>query len=132
MKNNSVTITTPTDREVVLTRTFDAEPGLVFNALTTPELIMLWSCPEGWTFDKCEVDLTVGGKWRFQMRQPSGKVIGQLGVYKEIVPGAKIVNTESWEDWDAGETLVSTELVGDGGKTTFTSTILFPSQEVRD
>ena len=58
--------------------------------------------------------------------------MGQYGVYQEIVPAERIVNTESWEDWDAGETLVTTVLVEQRGRTTFTSTIRFPSQEVRD
>jgi uncharacterized protein YndB with AHSA1/START domain len=132
MNSQTLTITTPTDREVVLTRVFDAEPGLVFDALTKPELLKLWYGPAGWSFDVCEIDLKVGGRWRFVSRRPDGKEIGQLGVYREIVPGERLVNTESWEDWDAGETLVTTVLTGHGGKTTFTSTILFPSQEVRD
>jgi len=127
-----VTITTPTEREVVLTRDFDATPDLVFDALTKPELVKLWCAPEGWTMQVCEIDLRVGGKWRFQMQQPGGKVIGQLGEYKEVIPGSRLVNTENWEDWDAGETLVTTVLTGNGGGTAFESTIRFPSQEVRD
>ena len=133
MKTDStLTITTPTDRDVVLTRVFDAPANLVFDALTNPELLKRWSGPNGWTMDVCEVDLKVGGAWRFVMRRPDGKAIGQRGVYREIVPGKRLVNTERWEDWDPGETLVTTTLTERGGKTTFTSTIRFPSQEVRD
>ena len=80
----------------------------------------------------CEIDLRVGGAWRFVTRRPDGKEIGQVGVYVEIVPPERIVNTESWEDWNPGELLVTTVLVEQSGKTTFTSTLLFPSQEVRD
>lgn len=129
---NRVTITTPTECEVVLTRVFDAGPERVFEALTTPAIVRQWCCPKGWTFDVCDIDLRVDGKWRFQMSQPNGKRIGQFGVYLEVVPNERLVNTEAWEDWDAGETLVTTVLAGGDGKTRFTSTILFPSREVRD
>lgn len=125
-------ITTPTAREVVVTREFDAPPGIVFDAMTKPEMLKHWYGPEGWSLEVCDIDLRVGGKWRFVSRQPSGKEIGQFGVYQEIVFGERLVNTESWEDWDAGETLVTTVFSEQGGRTLFTSTILFPSEEVRD
>jgi uncharacterized protein YndB with AHSA1/START domain len=128
----TVDITTPTDREVVLTRIFDAPRALVFDALTTPELLKRWYGPTGWSLVICDIDLCVGGRWRYVVRRPDGKEIGQKGVYREIVRGERIVNTESWEDWNAGETLVTTILTENDGKTTFTSTILFPSKEVRD
>ena len=129
---NNLVITTPTDCEVVITRAFDAPRHLVFDALTKPELLERWYGPDGWKLVTCEVDLRVGGKWRFVSQQPGGKMIGQRGVYQEIVPAERLVNTETWEDWDAGETLVTTVLREEGGKTTYTSTILFPSREVRD
>jgi len=125
-------ISTPSDREVMVTREFDARPSLVFDALTKPELLKRWYGPEGWSLDICEVDLKVGGKWRFVSSKPNGKKIGQYGVYQEIVHGERLVNTEAWEDWDAGETLVTTILTEENGKTKYTSTILFPSREVRD
>lgn len=129
---NTLSITTPNDRDVVLTRVFDAPATLVFDALTKPELIRRWSGPVGWSLDVCEVDLRVGGKWRFVSRKPNRKTVGQHGVYREIVRGERLVQTELWEDWDAGETLVTTALSEQRGKTTFTSTIRFPSREVRD
>jgi uncharacterized protein YndB with AHSA1/START domain len=129
---SSVAITTPGDREVMVTRVFDATRDLVFDALTKPELIRRWYGPVGSAMEVCEVDLRPGGKWRFVSRKPNGKVIGQHGVYREIAAPSRIVNTEAWEDWDAGETLVTTMLVEKGGKTTLTSRMLFPSREVRD
>ena len=129
---NTLTITTPTDREVLLSRVFDAPATLVFEALTQPEWLKRWYGPTGWSLVVCEIDLRVGGAWHFVSRRPDGKQIGQLGVYREIVKPERIVNTEQWEDWDAGETLVTTVLTEHDGKTTFQSTILFPSQEVRD
>lgn len=128
----ALSITTPTDREVVMTRTFNAPRGLVFDALTKPELLRRWYGPSGWSLAICEIDLKVGGKWRFVVQRPDGKAIGQRGVYREVVPGERLVNTESWEDWDPGETLVTAVLVEQGGKTTLTNTVLFPSREVRD
>jgi uncharacterized protein YndB with AHSA1/START domain len=80
----------------------------------------------------CEVDFRVGGAFRFVSRRENGKDVGQRGVYREIVPPERIVNTEWWEDWNPGECLVTTVLIEQGGKTTLTSTTLYPSQEVRD
>jgi uncharacterized protein YndB with AHSA1/START domain len=128
----ALTVTTPTERELVMTRVFDAPRRLVFDALTEPELLQRWYAPRGWSWVVCEVDLRVGGAWRFVTRQPEGKEIGQRGVYREIVPPERLVNTESWEDWNPGELLITTALVEQGGKTTLTSTMLFPSQEVRN
>ena len=125
-------ITTPTEREVVLKRIFDASRELVFDALTTPELLKRWYGPTGWTLILCEIDLKVGGNWHVVVERPDGKKIGQKGVYHEVIRPERIVNTESWEDWDPGETLVTTTLVEIDQKTTLTSTSLFPSQEVRD
>jgi uncharacterized protein YndB with AHSA1/START domain len=125
-------ITTPTEREVVMTRVFDAPRSLVFDALTKPELLVRWYGPRGWSLVVCEIDLKVGGAFRFVSRRPEGKEVGQRGVYREIVPPERLVHTESWEDWNPGESLVTVALVELGGKTTFTSTVLFPSQEVRD
>src|SRR5678816_2908469 len=125
-------ITTPTEREVVLKRIFDASRELVFDALTTPELLKRWYGLTGWTLILCEIDLKVGGNWHFVVERPDEKKIGQKSVYHEVIRPERIVNTESWEDWDPGETLVTTTLVEIDQKTTLTSTSLFPSQEVRD
>jgi uncharacterized protein YndB with AHSA1/START domain len=125
-------IATPTEREVVLKRTFDAPRRLVFDALTKPELLKRWYGPNGWTMVVCEIDLRVGGAWRFVTRRADGTEVGQNGVYREIVAPERIVNTEAWEDWNPGEVLVTTALVEHEGATTYTNTLLFPSQEVRD
>jgi uncharacterized protein YndB with AHSA1/START domain len=130
--NGNLQLATPSEREVVLTRGFDAPRNLVFDALTKPELLKRWYGPSGWSLVICDIDLKVGGAWRFVSRRPDGKEIGQRGVYREIVPSERLVNTESWEDWNPGECLVTVVLNEQGGKTTLTSTVLFPSQEVRD
>jgi uncharacterized protein YndB with AHSA1/START domain len=129
---NTFTLSTPSDREIVMTRIFDAPRNLLFDALTRPDLLARWYGPRGWSLVVCEIDLKVGGAWRFVSRRPDGKEIGQRGVYREIVAPERLVNTESWEDWNPGELLVTTVLVEQGGTTTLTSTTVFPSQEVRD
>jgi uncharacterized protein YndB with AHSA1/START domain len=128
----NLTIATPTDREVVMTRIFEAPRNLVFDALTKPSLLKRWYGPKGWSLEVCEIDLKVGGAWRFVVRRPDGKAIGQRGIYREIVAAERLVNTERWDDWDPGETLATTVLAEQFGKTTLTSTLLFPSREVRD
>jgi uncharacterized protein YndB with AHSA1/START domain len=125
-------ITTPTDREVVLTRVFNAPRRLVFDALTRPELLKRWLTAPGRALEVCEIDLRVGGAYRYVFRGPGKKDVGLRGVYREIVPSARLATTETWEDWDAGETFATTVLTERDGKTTFTETMLFPSQEVRD
>ena len=131
-KPETLRVATPTEREVVMTRVFKAPRNLVFDALTKPELLKRWYGAVGWSLVVCEIDLRIGGAWRFVTRRPDGKEIGQRGVYREIVRPERLVNTESWEDWNPGELLVTAVLVEQGGKTTLTSSSLFPSQEVRD
>jgi len=133
MKNTAtLKVTTPTERAVVMTRVFDAPRNLVFDALTKPELLQRWYGPVGWSLVVCEIDLRVGGAWRFVTRRPDGKEVGQRGVYREVTPPERLVHTESWEDWNPGEVLITAVLVEEGGTTTLTSTLLFPSREVRD
>jgi uncharacterized protein YndB with AHSA1/START domain len=115
-----------------MTRVFRAPRALVFDALTRPELLKRWYGPPGWSLVVCEIDLRVGGAWRFVTRRPNGKELGQRGVYREIVPPERLVNTESWDDWNPGELLITTLLVEQAGTTAFTSTLRFPSREVRD
>jgi uncharacterized protein YndB with AHSA1/START domain len=127
----SVRITTPSDREVVVTRLFHAPRLLVFQALTRPDLLKRWMFAPGRVLSVCEVDLSAGGAYRFVFRGPGKKDVGVRGVYREVSPEL-IVNTEEWEDWDAGETLVTNRLTERAGQTTLTVTSRFPSREVRD
>src|SRR5882672_12261443 len=115
MRNNgSLTVTTPTDREVVLTRVFDAPRHLVFDAFTKPELLKRWFGPRGWSLVVCEVDLKVGGAWRFVLRSPEGRDMGMRGVYRELQPPSRSVHTETFDDFP-GESVVTTVLVEDRG-----------------
>src|SRR3954451_990992 len=132
MKNTgTLKVTTPTDREIVLTRVFDAPKHLVFDAFSKPELLKRWFGPRGWSLVQCDVDLKVGGGFRFVMRGPDGRDMGMRGRYVEIAAPDRSVHMESFDDFP-GESQVTAVFVEDGGKTTMTATILYPSQEVRD
>ena len=124
-------VTTPTDREIVMTRVFDAPRRLVFDALTKPELLKRWFGPRGWSLVVCEADLKVGGAWRWVLRGPDGRDMGMRGVYQEIKPPERLVSTESFDDYP-GESLNTLILSEEDGKTTFTITVRYASQEIRD
>lgn len=129
-EGNTVTTTTPTDCDAVITRDFAAPIALVFDALTRPDLIKRWYGPPN-SIEVCESDARPGGAWRF-VSQARGKSIAQFGIYTEVDAPHHFVRTERWEDWDPGETLVTLDLVERDGTTTMTQRITFPSQEVRD
>lgn len=127
-------VTTPTEREVVMTRAFDAPRSLVFDALTQPELVQRWLLgPPGWTMPVCQIDLRVGGAYRYVWRKAGEKDMGMGGVFREIVRPERIVTTELFdEDWTGGETIVTTTLAEGGGKTTLTTTVRYSSNGARD
>ena len=132
MRNTgTLKVTTPSDCEIVLTRVFDAPRHLVFDAFSKPELLKRWFGPRGWSLVVCEVDLRVGGGFRFVLRSPDGKEMGMCGVYREITPPERSVHMESFDDYP-GESQVTAVFVEQGGKTTLTATVLYPSREVRD
>src|SRR5690349_8378121 len=133
MKNTgTLKVTTPTDREVVMTRVFDAPRRLVFDAFSKPELLKRWFGPRGWSLAVCEVDFKVGGGFRFVLRGPGGREMGIRGEYREIVPPERTVHLESFDDFPGPGAQVTTVFVEQGGKTTMTATVLSPSKEVRD
>ncbi len=127
-------VTTPTEREIVLTRVFEAPQELVFEALTKPELLKRWFLgPPGWSLEICEVDLKVGGAYRDVWRGPDGTLMGMGGVHREIVRPERIVATQLFDDdWTGGEAVGTLVLVERNGKTTLTNTILYSSREARD
>jgi uncharacterized protein YndB with AHSA1/START domain len=117
-----------------MTRVFNAPRQLVFGALTKPELVKQWLLgPPGWTMPVCEIDLRVGGAYRFQWRGTDGAEMGTRGVFREIAPPERFVATERFDNpWYPGESLVTYLLVEQGGKTTLTLTVLYESREARD
>jgi uncharacterized protein YndB with AHSA1/START domain len=135
MKNvGKLQITTPSDREIAMTRVFDAPRKLVFEAYTKPELLKQWLGAFGdWSLAVCEIDLRVGGRYRWEWHHRDGQKMGASGVYREIVPAERLVNTEQFDDpWYEGESLITSTFVEQGGKTTFTTTMLYTSKETRD
>ena len=127
-----VQISTPTDREVVVTRTFDAPRTLVFDAYTQPELLKRWYDAPGRSLVVCEIDLRVGGAYRFLWRGEGRKDVGMRGVHRAVVRPERLVRTQTWEDWDAGEIIETVLFTERAGRTTLTSTGLYPSRDVRD
>jgi uncharacterized protein YndB with AHSA1/START domain len=127
-------VTTPTDCEIVMTRVFDAPRGLVFDAWTKPELLKRWlHGPDGWLLSVCEIDLRIGGRYRYVWRHTDGREMGMGGVYREIVPPERLVTTELFdEDWTGGETVGTLIFTEQAGKTTLTQTLLYSSREARD
>jgi uncharacterized protein YndB with AHSA1/START domain len=133
-ETGTLQITTPSERELVMSRVFDAPRTLVFDAWTKPELLKRWLGVRGdWSFAACEVDLKVGGRYRFVWRGPSGAEMGMGGVYREIVRPELLVATEKFDEaWYEGEALDTTTFVERDGKTTATTTVLYGSREIRD
>jgi uncharacterized protein YndB with AHSA1/START domain len=134
---NTLKVTTPSDREIVMTRTFDAPRHLVFEAMTKPELIKRWLfLPPGWSMTTCEEDVRVGGKFRWEWAGPDGKTAMTMsGVYSEVVPPERIARTEKFEmgcNTEVGEQQAKIVLTEQGGKTLLTLTVLCPNKEARD
>jgi uncharacterized protein YndB with AHSA1/START domain len=127
-------VTTPSDREIAMTRVFNAPRSMVFEALTKPELIKRWlGVFGGWKWVVCEVDLKVGGAYRYEWRGPSGETLAMGGIYREIVRPERIVATEKFDEaWYRGDAVDTTVLEEKNGKTTITTTVLYESKEVRD
>jgi uncharacterized protein YndB with AHSA1/START domain len=135
-KVGALQVTTPTDREIVMTRVVDAPRDLVFEAMTKPELLRRWMLgPPGWSMPVCENEMKVGGTFRHVWRGPEGQEMAMRGVYREIVPPERIVRTESFEfgcEAQGGEQLGTLVLTEHGDKTTITLKVLFPTKEARD
>lgn len=132
--SGSFTVTTPSDCEIRMTRLFDAPRALVFEAMTKPEHIKHWwgNLGEGYSVPVCEVDLRVGGKWRFVNRTPSGESAVFYGEYREVAPPDRVVFTEFFEPFPDAESVVTATLTDENGKTRMTATVAYPSREVRD
>jgi uncharacterized protein YndB with AHSA1/START domain len=134
-RHGSAVVTLPSDTEVLVTRAFDAPADLLFTALTTPELVKRW-----WGFETsewlvCDIDLRVGGAWRYVIREQDMEV-GFHGEYREIDGPHRLVWTEIYEGipdpGPDGAAVNVTTLEEDGGVTTMTTLIQMPSQEARD
>ena len=132
----SLKVTTRGDREIVMTRVFNAPRRLVFEAMTQAALLQHWLLgPPGWLMVVCENDLKVGGVFRHVWRRSDGTEMAMRGIYREVVPPERIVRTERFDlgcDAQAGEQLATLVLTEQDGRTTLTLTVLYPSKEARD
>ena len=133
-RSGALQVSTPSDREIRMTRIFDAPRELVFEALTRPELVRRWlGALEGWTFEVCEIDARTGGSYRYLWRHRDGSELGMRGVYLEVEPPARIVSTEVFDQsWYEGEAVGTAELSEHDGRTTLRTTIRYSTKEVRD
>jgi uncharacterized protein YndB with AHSA1/START domain len=129
---DKTSVTTPSDTEILMERTFDAPRELVWEVWTSPEHVPEWMLgPEGWTMPVCEVDLRPGGAWHFVWRKSDGTEMEMNGAYREVTPPERLVSTESWGgDWP--ETINTVVLSEEDGATTVSQTIVYPSKEARD
>jgi uncharacterized protein YndB with AHSA1/START domain len=127
-------VSTPSDREIRITRLFDAPRQLVFDAMTKPEHVRRWwGCiSEGHSVTVCEIDLRVGGAWRFVHRGPEGEYPAFYGIYKEIDAPGRLVYTEIFEPYPGDGSVVIQHLFDENGKTRLELTARYESMEVRD
>lgn len=128
-----VDVTTPSDREINVVRAFDAPRELIWDCHTKPELLKRWMLgPPGWSMPVCEIDLRVGGAYRYRWRNDAdGTEFGSSGVHREIVPFERLVTSERMEGFD-GEAVNTLTFAEDGGRTVVSTTMLFASKEARD
>jgi uncharacterized protein YndB with AHSA1/START domain len=132
MSSGTATVTLPTDREILITREFDAPRHLVYRAWTTPELVKRWWSGQRGEVISAEIDLRVGGKWRWVMVAHGGFEVAFHGLYREIVPDERIVTTEVFEGMPEGEALNTLTFTEEDGRTTLTLLVEHSSREHRD
>jgi uncharacterized protein YndB with AHSA1/START domain len=134
MQEGMLTVEARGDLEIVVTREFNAPRPLVWDAYTKPELLKRWLFgPDGWSMPHCEVDLRVGGAYRYEWLKDDGTRMAAGGVHTEIDAPSRMVITQVFDqDWTGGETTCSLDLAEVGGRTTLTSIIRYPSKEARE
>ena len=135
MKHGQVKIVPSGDRDLVMTRAFDAPRTLVYDAHTKPELVRQWLLgPPGWSMPVCDMDVRVGGTYRWVWRHDTNKTeMGMGGVYREVKAPERLVSTEKFDEaWYPGESLNTLVLVEQGGRTTLTQTMRYESREARE
>jgi uncharacterized protein YndB with AHSA1/START domain len=133
--SRSAKVTLPTDNQILITREFDAPKHLVYEAYTTPELVKRWWHAKRGEVTACEIDLRVGGRWRYAMTTEDGTEVAFHGEYREIVPNERIVSTEVYEgvpDAESKAALDTVTLAETDGRTTLTILVEHTSKELRD
>jgi uncharacterized protein YndB with AHSA1/START domain len=131
-RTRTAKVTLPTDEQILITREFDAPKHLVFTAWTTPELIKRWWNARRGEVTVAEVDLRVGGRWRYALVTPDGTEVAFHGEYREIVPDERLVTTEVYEGMPDGEALNTIDFAEQDGRTTLTVLVEHSCKEHRD
>ena len=131
-QQRAMTLTTPSDREIQLTRTFDAPRELVWKAMTEARLVEQWWGPRRYTAHVDKLDLRVGGAWRYLNRGADGQEFWFNGVFREIVPPERLVWTFEFEGFPGHVSVETMTLEEHDGKTTLTATAVFDTVEDRD
>ena len=133
ISSRSAVVTLPEDKQILITREFDAPKELVYKAYTTPELVRRWWNAKRGDVTTCEIDLRVGGRWRYVMVTPDGFEVGFHGEYRELVPNERIVTTEVYEGVPDGDGVLNTVSFAEAdGRTTLTILVEHTSKELRD
>jgi len=130
--SRTAVVTLPTDRQIQITREFAAPRQLVYKAYTTPELIKRWWSGDRGEVTSAEVDLRVGGRWRYVMTANGGFEVAFHGEYREVVPNERLVTTEVYEGAPEGEAVVTHIFAEKDGRTTLTILMELPDRESRD
>lgn len=133
VRTRALDVATPSDTEIVMTRVFDAPCDLVFDAYTRPAMLRGWLGGAEWTIDVCEVDLRVGGGYRWTWHNAEGKQIGERGTYREIVPGARIVADSAFDEpWYPGNCVETIAFASQRDATAVSTTLRYDTREARD
>jgi uncharacterized protein YndB with AHSA1/START domain len=135
VSSGTATVELPTDEQILITREFDAPKHLVFKAYTTPELVKRWWSGQRGEVTSAEIDLRVGGKWRFVMVSSEGFEVAFHGEYQEIVPDERLVSTEIYEIPEQGDsppTVNTATFTEADGRTTLEVLVQCPTKELRD
>jgi uncharacterized protein YndB with AHSA1/START domain len=135
VSSGTATVELPTDEQILITREFDAPKHLVYRAYTTPELVKRWWSGQKGEVTSAEIDLRVGGKWRWVMVSSQGFEVAFHGEYQEIVPDERLVSTEIYEIPDQGDsppTVNTATFTEADGRTTLTVLVECPNKELRD
>ena len=130
--SRKATVTLPADEQILITREFDAPKHLVYKAWTTPELVKRWWSGKRGQMTVVEIDLRVGGRWRYVMVGGNGQEVAFHGEYREIVPNQRIVHTEVFEGAPDAEALTAVTFTEAAGRTTLTILVQYDSAKDRD
>jgi uncharacterized protein YndB with AHSA1/START domain len=131
-RHGSAVVTLPTEREILITRVFDAPAALVFKAWTTPALVRRWWGFESSPLIVCDIDLRPGGRWRYVTRDADGTELGWHGTYLDVGAPHRLVSTEVFESYPDGEAQNTLTLTEEAGRTVLTVVVLHTSKENRD